>query len=469
MRRLPSTLQRILARSAAAVFLLLSMATGTALLPAASAVASGGQMTPAIGVHPHYRIASRTSQQGNQVLFNCQKPTAAVFCYGPSQIRNAYNIQPLLNDGITGKHRTIVIIDAFQNPYIRSDLSIFDSTFGLPDPTFHIIAPDGLTPFDINNADEVGWSGEIALDVQWAHAVAPSATIDLVLSKSDMDADILSATRFVIDHNLGDVISQSFGEGETCMDPTLQVQQHQLFAEATQKHITLFASSGDQGAAQPTCDGSSFFLSASTPASDPYVTGVGGTHLNADLTTGAYENETAWNDSFGASGGGFSTIYKRPGYQEHVPGIDGWRGVPDVAYNADVNGGVLTHWGVGNIVYAGGSPTDPTLFFIFGGTSAGSPQWAGITALADQAAHHRLGFLNPAIYSIGRSDGYPQSFHDITVGNNTFTGAGGNGVTVTITGYETSPGWDPVTGWGTPKVDRLVTLLIQRIIGGSQG
>jgi subtilase family serine protease len=465
MRGFAHSVRRMLSRTGAGLFLLLNMAGGAALVPAVSAVASGGHFTPAVGVHPLYHI-TQANGTGSDVTFNCQQPTAAIFCYGPKQIRNAYNIQGLLNAGITGKHRTIVIIDAFGNPYIQSDLQIFDQTFGLPDPKLNIIYPDGQTPFDINNADMVGWSGEISLDVEWAHAVAPDATIDLVLSRSDFDSDIYSATKYVVDHNLGDVISQSFGEGETCASTdTLNnaqflAQQDALFKKATEKGITVLASSGDDGDAQPTCDGSSFFVSVSSPASDPFVTAVGGTNLFADLSTGAYQSEVAWEDGFGESGGGFSTVYSRPGYQEHVPGIGSFRGVPDVAYNAGVVGGVLTHWGVGNVVFAGLGATDPRVFFIFGGTSAGSPQWAGITALADQKAGRRLGFLNPAIYSIGKSDGYAKGFHDITSGDNDALGTGF---------YFTSKGWDPVTGWGSPNVSNLVTLLIQRIVGGSQG
>ncbi len=147
--------------------------------------------------------------------------------------------------------------------------------------------------------------------------------------------------------------------------------------------MTVFASAGDDGSAQQDCNGDGgFFLSASTPASDPLVTGVGGTHLNANFTTGRYQSETVWNNSglnpdFGAGGGGFSTKYPRPFYQAFA-NHNAARGVPDVTYNADVYGGVLatcSECGAG----AGA-------FFIFGGTSAGSPQWAAITALADQGA-----------------------------------------------------------------------------------
>ncbi len=242
------------------------------------------------------------------------------------------------------------------------------------------------------------------------HIVVPNATIDLVLAKSNQDADLLSVTKFAVDHNLGDVISQSFGEGESCADPALLAQEHVVYQNATAKHMSIFASSGDTGAAQPTCDGTSYFLSASTPASDPLVTGVGGTYLNASQSTGNYIGESAWNDQYGASGGGYSTIYPRPYYQNGVVNVN-QRGVPDVAYNADVNGGVLTVWSESGL--------GANLVFIFGGTSAGSPQWAGLTTIADQIAGKRLGFLNAGIYRIGQSSIYNSVFHDIRVGTNT--------------------------------------------------
>ena len=126
-----------------------------------------------------------------------------------------------------------------------------------------------------------GWAEEISLDVLWAHAIAPGANITLVLAKSNNDADILSATKYAVDHNLGDVISQSFGENENCVDPHDPRAAARRVRHATLKGITLFASSGDEGAAQPTCDGTSRMKAVSSPASDPLVTGVGGTELHA--------------------------------------------------------------------------------------------------------------------------------------------------------------------------------------------
>ena len=389
--------------------------------------------------------------------FSCQLPGAAIACYVPSQILAAYNIQPLLDQSFTGRGQTIVIVDAFSSPTIKQDLDVFDTVFHLPamnagGATFTIVAPDGLTPFDPNDLDQVGWSGEISLDVEWAHAVAPGANIVLVLAKSDQDADILSATQYAVDHRLGDVISQSFGEAESCMDSSLAQKQHQVFIEATLKNITLLASSGDDGAAQPTCDGNSFMKAASTPASDPLVVSVGGTHLSAALD-GTYQGETVWNDEFGASGGGYSVLFNKPFYQ--LAAVKGnKRGVPDVAYSGDVNGGVLTAWSQGD-------PANIGSIYIFGGTSAGSPQWAGLLALADQRAGFDLGFVNQGLYAMQLIPAVRSaSFHDVTSGNNGITASDSNGNPVTITGYTAANGWDPATGLGSPKgitfVDNLI-------------
>lgn len=411
-------------------------------------------------------------------VFGCQtdRGSDALVCYSPQQMRKAYNIDTLINKGITGKGRTIVIIDAFQNPLMQQDLDAFDAAFGLPAADFTQVAPDGLTPFDPNDDNQVGWAGEIALDVQWAHAIAPAAKIDLVLAKSNDDVDILSATEYAINHNLGDVISQSFGENETCVDPNLLKREHKDFEAATRKNITILASSGDEGAAQQTCDGTSWTQVASSPASDPLVTGVGGTELFAapdvhctDSTgatipcppptpaAGTYSSETTLNHPPGfltegsfSSGGGYSSLYHRPAYQVGTPNtIAGKRGVPDVAYDAGINHGVIASFLVG-----GG-------FFIFGGTSAGSPQWAGLVALADQLGGHRLGFLNSSLYRLGKIPSlYQSAFHDITTGNNTVQEPDANDVLVPVQGFDAKTNWDAATGLGSPKATTLLPLLI---------
>jgi subtilase family serine protease len=410
-----------------------------------TAVAAGGVMTPAIGAHPQYKVAGQVSANPGDTTFSCQLTTPAQ-CYGPNQMRAAYGVDKLANLGLNGAGRTIVIVDAFQSPTIASDLATFNTVFGLSSPKLNIIAPDGLTPFDQSDGNQVGWAGEITLDVEYAHAIAPAATIDLVLAKSNNDADIFSAQKFVVDHNLGDTLSQSFGEAEQCMDPTINAATHQLYKKAAAEGITVFASSGDQGSAQPTCDGTSFMKAVSTPASDPLVTGVGGTILDANGVTGAYNNEVVWNEpTFGAAGGGgFSTMFKKPAFQRGtVQGAA--RGVPDISYNAAIIGGVLAVWST--------SGQGANLVFQFGGTSAGSPQWAGLAALADQFGHHRIGDINNALYQLGRTPLSSHLFHDITVGDNTFHGP------VTVPGFSATKGWDAASGIGSPKADVLVPVL----------
>ena len=217
------------------------------------------------------------------------------------------------------------------------------------------------------------------------------------------------------------------------MDPDLLAQQHQVFADATMKDITLFASSGDDGAAQPTCDGYVLVKAASSPASDPLVTAVGGTELHAarycltalgcdpaaNPAPGTYQGEIAWNElglqEFAATGGGFSVLYDEPSYQQGTIHGGKQRGVPDVSYSAAVLHGVLTYLDI---------PGIPVGFYLFGGTSAGSPQWAAILAIADQKAGYSLGFINRALYHIGQAQNhYSASFHDVTSGNNSVLAA----------------------------------------------
>ena len=379
--------------------------------------------------------------------FSCQEPGAAVSCYTPRELATAYDIPGRL----TGAGQTIAIIDAFGDPTVAADLNVWDSAFRIPAAKLSIIYPNGRPAFDPGNADEDYWSGEIALDVESAHAIAPAAAIDLVIAKSDQDADILNALKFTVAHHLGSTLSQSYGEAETCEAPSIVRADHLLFATAAAERISVFASSGDDGAAQPNCDGTSFLKSVGLPAADPLVTSVGGTSLTASQPNGSYKSETAWNDEFGASGGGYSPLFKRPRYQNGFVHVSG-RGVPDVSYSGDVNDGLLIAW-------SQGVPANVGDLFVFGGTSAGSPQWAAITALADQASHHPLGLLNDDLYGLAHGRLYNYVFHDVTAGNNSVTVADSNGNPLNITGYPATRGWDAVTGLGTPDVAHLLRFL----------
>jgi subtilase family serine protease len=421
-----------------------------------------------ISVHPEFSAPQRAAKPGD--LFSCEmRPingTQGARCYTPQQLQRAYGYSGLLASGVDGTGKTIVIVDAFSNPYIEQDLQIEDDTFGLPaPPSFKVVAPAGSPPpFDFNSAEQLNWAAEISLDVLSAHAMAPGANIVLVEGKSSSDADLFAAEQAAVNQDLGDIYSQSFGEAESCVDPAVFADWHALFAQMAAQGITTLASTGDSGAAQFNCDGTSAILAPSWPAVDPNVTAVGGTTLKATDPSGTYAMETAWTEQlFGCnppalafpfdvncSGGGFSTIFDRPAFQTSLVKGGTGRGVPDVAYDAGVNGGILIHSGVLLQAEFGLDPSTPA-FFIFGGTSAGSPQWSALTADADQMAGHDLGNINSQLYALAAAPG-PKALHDVIQGNNDVAEIGGQG-------YNAGQGWDAVTGLGSPNAAYLLPAL----------
>ena len=331
-------------------------------------------------------------------------PSAATY-YTPAQIRHAYGFDQLQADG-TGQK--IAIVDAYGNASIQSDLNTFCTQFGLPATTVTILGP--------NSSADTGWALETALDVEWAHAIAPRATIILSVAQSASDFDLLRAVAAAT--NAGaTVVSMSWGgsefSGESAYDPYFQAAG-----------VTFVASSGDSGEL-------SGRIQVEWPAVSPYVVGVGGTSLQLDANNNR-ASETAWS----SSGGGLSTVYARPVWQNTWSGYS-YRGVPDVSYNADPDTGVLVYDAVN-----GG-------WFIVGGTSAGAPQWAATIALANQSRSAGLAG-NPDIYKVAGSapNINPAAFYDITSGSN-----GGDADDKAGTGY------DLVTGLGSPLANALVPAL----------
>lgn len=433
-----------------------SLTACAASLTFASA-AFAGQMMP--GAVP----GEKATLIPDTARFSCEtRPfdlSKGLFCYTPNTIRKAYGIDTLLSKGFTGKGRTIVIIDAFGSPSIQSDLALFDTAFGIAaPPSLKIITMPGTPAFDPTNADMVGWTGEIALDTQWAHAVAPGANIVFIAAKSDNDEDLLAALNYALDNRLGDVVSMSFGESESFYgNPAgldLVAAWSKAFSKAKSLHVTLFASAGDSGATNPfDAEGDTLpFQNVSWPASSPLVTSVGGTNLffgsatNAD-PNGSYQGEQVWNDGFGATGGGMSSLMDEPLFQTLFVGpsvnktLHKHRGIADVSYNGGVVGGVITYWAEGS-----GGPGA----YLFGGTSAGSPQWAGIIADLNQIRGRSMGYLNDRLYLLGGTGLLNNLFHDVRVGDNSFNG---------VDGYPATRGYDLPTGWGTPNFGVLGTVL----------
>jgi subtilase family serine protease len=387
-------------------------------------------------------------------------------CYAPRRFLVAYGVQPLLDRGITGHGVTVVLPEeaetgpARPQPVtnllqsvtdIRQDLADFDRRFGLPPASIQVIttlAGSSASPW-LAGVEEVE-------DTELVHAVAPDATIrELLVDPADVSTPARLAGTFAsyvrTAVSNGEVMSQSgigqdFNVGESSWTGAEVATMNSALEYAAGRHVTVVVASGDYGAIG---NGSSKPLKeVSLPASDPWALAAGGTTLTANPVTGAYLSETTWNVQSGSpdgSGGGFSRRFTRPSYQNRVPGIGTTRGVPDVAGEATGSSGMAL---------AFTAPSGGDEFVGAGGTSAAAPFWAGLIALADQEAGHPLGFINPAIYRIAQSPAYHNAFHDITTGNNTVSLSG-----VTITGYPAAPGWDPVTGWGSPNAQVLVPLL----------
>ena len=369
-------------------------------------------------------------------------------CYTPALIRSAYDVP----SSLTGAGQTIVIVDAYGSPTVQNDLHTFDQAFGLPDPQLNIIYPGGSPVYNpLQNHSETSWAAETSLDTQWAHAIAPGATIDLVIAANNGGNVLNNAVQYAVTNQLGNIISLSWGSPEGAISGggnNSQVQQaHQIFLAAQQASMSVFVSSGDFGA-----DNNLNFTNASSPASDPLVVSVGGTDLFMS-DSGTYQSEYVWNDSnpnqcpfgctaglFGATGGAPSVLFPAPSFQQALSG-NSMRSTSDVSYNASVYTGVLVYLG-----FLGGNNNG---FYFFGGTSEGAPQWAGITALADQAAGHSLGYLSPSLYAIAAGSSYSKNFHDVTFGDNAWFGPG----------FPAGVGYDYPTGIGSPNVANLISSL----------
>ncbi len=370
-------------------------------------------------------LLSASSFKPNYFLI--PQASTSVSGYTPAQIRTAYGFNNVSfgSTAADGRGQTIAIIDAYNDPNISGDLAAFDNQFGIAAPaSLKIINESGGTSLPSTDPNQ-GWEGETALDVEWAHAIAPGANILLVEANTASDADLFAAVNYARQQTAVSVISMSWGSNDSASNTAndASLSSSYLVTPAGHQGITFVASSGDHGY-------------ANFPAESPNVLAVGGTDLYL-TSSGAISSETAWTATTSGSqtwsgGGGVSTEF---------PG----RNVPDVAYNA----------GVGMAVYDTFGPD--TGWVSVGGTSAGAPQWAALVAIADEGrALSGLGALNsatqtlPAIYAASASD-----FHDITSGSTQFQSAGA--------------GYDLATGRGTPVANLLIPYLAAYNGSGSTG
>jgi subtilase family serine protease len=357
--------------------------------------------------------------------------------YGPSDLRNLYDLTQFYQNSLNGDGQTIGLYESCD--YSQANVATYDNNFGISDTssaTARVMVSDGKD----SGAQLDAGQTECELDIEIIHAIAPAAHI-LVYEAPSTDAGSIALWNKIVSDDAAPIVSTSWGTEETSLSTDVVQAIHQALQEAAAQGQSVFDASGDLGAYDAAGDtnvpdsqwGN---LVVDYPAADPYVTSVGGTTLYANAD-GSYHSEIAWSDASrkpnAGSGGGLSTIFKRPDYQTG-PGVsnqysNGMRQVPDVAADANAQRSPYAIYSVDNQCQAG--------WLGVGGTSAAAPLWAAYTVLINQYWGQSVGFLNPTLYALGRQASSLSSspFHDITQGDNLY--------------YPATPGWDFATGWGS--------------------
>jgi subtilase family serine protease len=490
--------------------------------------------------------APRRAYTGHQrtALTTCSLPNGTfvngLHCYTPQQIRAAYGVNGVarLKNGQPnyGQGQTIVLVDSYGSPTAAADLKHFHDTFfpNLPDPNFQQVFPQGNPQFHnkcgksqgtSGPCSAAGWSGEATLDIEWAYSIAPEAHLILLAVPPAETEGVQGFPNLfkVMSKEIkalpsGTLFSMSFGITEQTFGGAAKAQTarfDKVFQQGLAKHDNFFAASGDNGSIGPSKQHKEtkiypFPVSGGWPATSPYVVSVGGTQLqygwtwdptsnnpfksNGSLNPGYWhstsggDTQPVWNESWiqAASGGGTSVIYPRPSWQAGVDrGYGNHRIIPDTAWDAAVNGGVdvwITAYRSYNC-----APIPPfsgqDCWQVYGGTSAASPQTAGLVALANAARESAgkgpIGFLDPILYRAGvgasdYTDVVPRHYGSapkIFDGSEIFPSGTVRVMKsvgdlrdnqiweVPIAGWPTTGGYDATTGWGAPQATKFVAAL----------
>jgi kumamolisin len=355
-------------------------------------------------------------------------PTSARPGFTPPELARLYDFPSELN----GSGETIALIE-LGGGYRDADLNTYFAELGAGRPNVTWVSVDGAR--NVSSGSLSGADAQVLLDIEVAGGVAPRANI-VVYFAPNTDRGFVDAVNRAVNNRVHSptVVSISWGGPEKAWTLQARTALNKVLQGATNRGITVVAASGDAGAT----DGMGGSLNVDFPGSSPWVLAVGGTRVTA--AAGAW-TETVWNDAAtggGASGGGFSAFFARPPWQGNAnfppqAGAHPGRGIPDVAANAAPTNGYRVRI----------NGTDA----VVGGTAGATPFWAGVIALLSQGVGHPLGFINPILYSkLGPSG----ALRAVTTGNNSVAG---------VEGFNAGPGWNPVTGWGSPDGRKLLAAL----------
>ena len=391
------------------------------LVPQARETATPG-VAPSPAAGPGTRLLATTpASPSPRVQANVSGPSpcsaaasaaTTLHSYTPDELAKAYGLNTLYSDGELGAGVTVAVYEL--EPYTPSDIASYQSCMG---------TSAGVSTVTVDGGPTGGQQGEAALDIEQVIGLAPLASVLVYQGPNNNTGGPYDVYNQIATDDKAQVVTTSWGLCEQDAGATLLNSENTLFAQMASQGQSVFAAAGDRGAedCQP-----STALAVDDPASQPHVTGVGGTSLTA---IGPPPVETVWNDGTGeAGGGGFSVQWPRPSYQ---PGPATYRAVPDVSADADPSHGITIYW--------------EATWGSIGGTSAGAPLWAALTALGDQGCTKAIGEVNPKLYPLGSA-----AFHDITTGNNDTTGTH-------PTEYAAGPGFDEASGWGTPNAPSIIT------------
>ena len=481
--------------------------------PQAKVFTTGGKQPVGTYVGNRYG-ADLTDKQGNPA----EPPNLPPCGYQPSEMQKAYGLNPLYNKGLDGTGQTIVIVDAFGSNTLLDDVNLFNSVYGLPPLTssnFAIAEPTGpATCTATNGCIDGNWQFETTLDVEWAHAMAPGANIVLVLGADNSFTNLDLCNFFAVQTQAGNIISNSFGIPEIVLSefaPDELTVQNSISQLAAAFGISQQVSTGDAGD-NLILNQEAFGIdsvSAGANSTSPYVTAVGGTSTfldgkdNIKLQTGWGLNITRIADPtpnpptipptvFGfqeGAGGGASFVFAKPAYQKALKGK--FRQTPDISMNADPQTGVEI------ILTPTSVPGDDAFIFVIGGTSLSTPMFSGVWAIADQAAGASLGQAAPLLYKLGGNAIVDVNVQPIETILNVFglitqppkppilespdalvdPGTTKRYISAlynspnstawdviafgTDSSLTTGPGWDNVTGLGTPNGAKFINAVLQ--------